>query len=180
MYTYARFWRGGCYSSIHCVLAALWTTGMLGLAPGSIHASELTAVTASPQPKSADKRLHALIQSHKGRPVVINFWATWCEPCREEMPSLQRLAERGKARGLAVITVAVADSPKRVEDFLWESSVRLPVIDDREQTISRAWSARALPTTVILDRRHRIRLRGVGPIDWDAPAVERQLQPLYQ
>ena len=52
MYTYARFWRGGCYWSIHCVLAALWTTGMLGLAPGSIHASELTAVTAQSPSRS--------------------------------------------------------------------------------------------------------------------------------
>lgn len=131
-------------------------------------------------PKSADRRLDALLASHRGHPVVVNFWATWCEPCREEMPALQRLSDRRRDRGLVVITVAVADNTQRVVDFFWETSVELPAIDDREQAISRAWGVRALPTTVILDRRHRIRLRGVGPIDWDSAPVEKTLKTFYQ
>lgn len=164
----------------HGLVAGLWITGVLGLAPGLTHASELSVVPASPLPRSPDNRLHALIESQKGRLIVINFWASWCEPCREEMPALQRLANRWRDQGLTVITVAVADNPRHVEEFLWESSVQLPVIDDREQVISRSWGASALPTTVILDRRHRIRLRGLGPIDWDSPSVGQKLQPLLK
>jgi thiol-disulfide isomerase/thioredoxin len=129
--------------------------------------------------KSADQRLHDLVAAQKGRPVVINFWATWCEPCREELPLLQRLADRWHDQGLAVLTVAVADNLKRVEDVLWEASVNLPVIDDREQVISRSWGARALPTTLILDRKHRIRYRGQGAIDWSSAAVDQRLRPLF-
>ncbi len=141
----------------------------------------LKPVAAHGAPAGEDRRLAQLLAQHKGKPVVINFWATWCEPCREEMPSLARLAARWQARGLTVLTVAVADNAKRVEEFLWETlpdKQPLPVLHDREQTISRAWGARVLPTTVVLDRRHRIVARGTGAIDWDAPAIEKQLTTL--
>ena len=128
-----------------------------------------------------DQRLAQVLAQHKGKPVLVNFWATWCEPCREEMPSLARLATRWQAKGLTVLTVAVADNAKRVDDFLWEAlpgQQTLPVVHDREQTISRAWGARMLPATVILDRQHRIVARGMGAIDWDAPAIDKQLTNL--
>jgi thiol-disulfide isomerase/thioredoxin len=138
----------------------------------------LKPVAAQTLPKSNDPRLKQALGQHKGKPVLVNFWATWCEPCREEMPALARLAARWQAKGMAVLTIAVADNDKRVEDFLWEilpGEQVLPVLHDREQTISRAWGARVLPTTVVLDRRHRIVLRGQGAIDWDAPAIDKQL-----
>lgn len=132
-------------------------------------------------PAAADARLSQALARHKGQPVLINFWATWCEPCREEMPALGRLAARWQAKGLTVLTVAVADNEKRAEEFLWEvlpAKQTLPVLHDREQTISRAWGARVLPTSIVLDRRHRIVMRGIGAIDWDAPAIDKQLHTL--
>lgn len=164
------FWPG------HVLLGALCILGTLG----SCTAADLKRVPARPLPQSTDQRLHALLAAHRGQPVVINFWATWCEPCREEMPSLQRLADRWRERGLVVITVAVANRPKQVEDFLRDNAIRLPAIDDREKLISHAWDVRALPATVILDHHHRMRLRGLGPIDWDAPAIDKKLQALPQ
>ena len=165
-------------------LALALATLALGLTPGLAHSAELVTglvvVPAGPLPKSADRRLHDALATQQGRAVVINFWASWCAPCSEEMPALQRLSERWRDRGLSVITVAVADNPTNVEDFFWEISADLPVVSDHEQVISRSWSARALPSTVILDRRHRIRLRGQGPIDWDAAAIDEQLKTLFK
>ncbi|MDP1610145.1 MAG: TlpA disulfide reductase family protein [Sulfuritalea sp.] len=138
----------------------------------------LKPVAPHAAPGGDDRRLTQLLAQHKGKPVLVNFWATWCEPCREEMPALARLAARWQAKGLTVLTVAVADNDKRAADFLWEilpGKQTLPVLHDREQAISRAWGARVLPTTVVLDRRHRIVLRGQGAIDWDAPAIDQQL-----
>ncbi len=151
--------------------------------PQPAFAAEAALKPVAPRSVAAgdDRRLAQLLAQHKGKPVLVNFWATWCEPCREEMPALARLAARWQAKGLTVLTVAVADNDKRVEDFLWETlpeNQKLPVLHDREQTISRAWGARVLPTTVVLDRRHRIVLRGLGAIDWDAPAIDKQLKTL--
>jgi thiol-disulfide isomerase/thioredoxin len=144
-------------------------------------AAALQAIAPRAVPAVADPRLAQMLAAYKGKPVLVNFWATWCEPCREEMPALARLATRWQAKGLTVLTVAVADNAKRVDDFLWETLLEqqtLQVLHDREQTISRAWGARVLPTTVVLDRRHRIVLRGQGAIDWDAPAIDKQLKKL--
>jgi len=132
-------------------------------------------------PASPDNRLTETLAKCRGKPVLVNFWATWCEPCREEMPALGRLAARWQTRDLAVVTVAVADNVKAVDDFLWEAlpeKQTLLVLHDREQTISRAWSARMLPTTVVLDRQHRIVARARGVVDWDAPATDQQLKKL--
>lgn len=139
-------------------------------------ATTLKPVVPRTQPALGDPRLAQALAQHKGQAVVVNFWASWCPPCRDEMPALARLATRWKGRGVTVLTIAVADNEKLVEDFLWEVSVELPVLHDREQTISRAWGARVLPTTVVLDRRHRIVLRAQGELDWDAPAIDKQLQ----
>jgi thiol-disulfide isomerase/thioredoxin len=163
---------------------ALLAASLLGLPPGPALAAEpaaaaLQPVRAAAAPASPDRRLTKILTQHKGKPVLVNFWATWCEPCREEMPSLARLAERWRAAGFVVQTVAVADNPAKVKDFLWEvlpEGHTLPVLHDREQDISRAWSVRMLPTTIILNRGHRIVLRGQGAIDWDAPAIEEQLR----
>ncbi len=163
------------------LLAGLSLAGLPGLVPVPAQAADLSAVVpAAPLPKSVDRRLQALLAAQEGQVVVVNFWASWCPPCRAEMPSLQRLSERWRDRGVSVITVAVADNPSNVEDYFWEISADLPVIDDHERVISRAWAARAIPTTVIIDRRQRIRLRGQGTIDWDASAIDRQLQTLLE
>ena len=142
-------------------------------------AGTLQPVAAGARLPSADKRLADILAQHQGEAVLVNFWATWCEPCREEMPSLARLAVRWRAKGLVVRTVAVADSPAKVNDFLRDvlpEGQALPVLHDRGQDISRAWAVRMLPTTIVLDHGHRIVLRGQGAIDWDAPAIEEQLR----
>ncbi len=113
--------------------------------------------------------------------MLINFWATWCEPCRDEMPALYRLAVRGKSSGLVVLTVAVADNVNAVDKFLADvlpAQESLPVLHDHNQVISRAWGVRMLPTTLLLDRRHRLVARGLGELAWDDPAFDHQLKSL--
>ena len=147
-------------------------------------ASELLSVNeplpAKTQNKGAHAELRSAIAAHQGHPLVISFWASWCDTCREEMPALQRLSKRWNKRGLAVITVAVADTPKQVKDTLEKLGVQLPVIHDPEQQLSRSWGVGFVPTTLILDARRRIRLIGQGPVDWDDVAIDRQIQPLFK
>ena len=168
--------RRGCHFAQR-FLSKRWMIVVLSFYAVATQAAELTAVNEKLPPTADDRRLHAAIAAHKGRPVLVNFWATWCEPCREEMPSLQRLANRWRGRGMVVITVAVADNTQRVEDYLGGIGVQLAVIHDPEQTINQPWGAHVVPTTLILDTRHHIRLRGQGAIDWDDAVIDRQLEP---
>lgn len=143
---------------------------------GDALAADLVAGPPQRLPASRDVHLAQVLANNKGNAVIVNFWASWCEPCREEMPSLQRLAENWHGRGLAVITVAIADAPSA--DFLSEISFRLPLLHDPDQVIARAWDVHLLPTTVLLDRRHRIIARGRGAIAWDSALTEKRLRVL--
>lgn len=140
--------------------------GMGTLAPTPARA--LPALEKLPGREAA--QLAAALKKLEGRPVIVNFWASWCEPCRQEMPALQALAER---TGLAVVLVAVNDRKDDSADFLFEKAITLTALPDREQTISQAWGARVLPTSLLLDARHLPRYRAVGPVDWESPAAAK-------
>lgn len=114
----------------------------------------------------------------KGRPVILNFWATWCEPCRAEMPSLELLAQRHAGDGLVVLAVNFKESRSTVERFLKTASLRLPIIVDATGAAASAWAVRVLPSTVLIDRRARPRGVVLGELNW-ADAVARSLvEPL--
>ncbi|HSN34138.1 MAG TPA: TlpA disulfide reductase family protein, partial [Ideonella sp.] len=87
----------------------------------------------------------------KGRPVLLNFWATWCEPCRVEMPSLDRLAARHAGDGLAVFAADYRESEAKVRDFLKQVPVTLTVLLDRDGEAARQWTPRIFPSTVLID-----------------------------
>lgn len=152
------------------------TAGLLALCLAPFCAATVTLVEPTALPQSGDANLDARLASYAGRPVLVNFWASWCEPCREEMPALQALARRG----FVVLTVAVADRDADARRFLDQAGVALPLLFDREQRISKAWGVRLLPYTVVLDSRHRVVARAQGVVDWEASAVREQLQRLMR
>jgi thiol-disulfide isomerase/thioredoxin len=152
----------------------------LGLLGGPAHAAGLVVDPARPAVVVPDNQLTELLIQRKDSPVILNFWASWCDPCRAEMPSLQRLGQRWRDRGLSVLTIAVADKPGRSTQFLWDTGVLLPLLEDPDQATARALGVKTLPTTLILDRAHRVVARGRGAIDWDAAAIDKQLQELLR
>lgn len=149
---------------------------LLALCSAPLCAAALTPVEPTALPQGGDANLATRLASYAGRPVLVNFWASWCEPCREEMPALQALADSG----VVVLTIAVADRDADARRFLDQAGVALPLLFDREQRISKAWGVRLLPYTVVLDRRHRVAARAQGVVDWDASAVREQLQRLMR
>lgn len=152
------------------------TACLLALCSAPLCAAALTPVEPAALPQGGDANLAARLASYAGRPVLVNFWASWCEPCREEMPALQALADSG----VVVLTIAVADRDADARRFLDQVGVALPLLFDREQRISKAWGVRLLPYTVVLDRRHRVVARAQGVVDWNASAVREQLQRLMR
>lgn len=118
------------------------------------------------------------LEDFQGRVVVINFWATWCEPCRDEMPALRRLNEKLAGTPFTLLAVNYAESDARVAGFLQKVPVDFTILMDRDAAAAKRWRARVLPYTVVIDPGQRIRYTVTGELDWGAPAVEAALRKL--
>jgi thiol-disulfide isomerase/thioredoxin len=149
--------------------------------PVATPAKELKAWTGGAPPplvlKDLEGREHRL-DAYRGKVVVLNFWATWCEPCRDEMPSFNRLQARMGDAPFVILAVNMAEGEARIGEFLKKVPVEFPVLLDRDSAVSRAWRARLLPYTVVLDPAQRIRYTALGELDWSAPAIEATLRKL--
>ncbi|MEP6908374.1 MAG: TlpA disulfide reductase family protein [Pseudoxanthomonas sp.] len=107
----------------------------------------------------------------KGRAVLINFWASWCEPCRAEMPTLQQIADLYGPDKLLVLALNFKEHPNRAIQFAAATGLSLPVLLDPQGQAARAWGVKVFPTTVLIDRHGRARQRVQGEVDWTgAPA----------
>ena len=107
------------------------------------------------------------LADYRGRIVFLNFWATWCPPCVEEMPSMQRLADILEPEGLAMVAVNVQEDRPQVERFMSDHGLSFEVLLDRRGQVGQSYAVRGLPTTVILDRSGAIMARKVGFAYWD-------------
>jgi thiol-disulfide isomerase/thioredoxin len=114
----------------------------------------------------------------KGKLVVVNFWATWCPPCRREMPSLERLNRRLAGQGLAVLAVDVGEDADTVFSFTGqlEPAPSFPMLLDLDSTAMQAWKIKGLPTTFVVDPAGRVIFRAVGGREFDHEEVVRQFQ----
>lgn len=99
--------------------------------------------------------------------LLVNFWASWCAPCIEEMPSIQRLAEAMHGKPFAVIGINEGEAKRRVQAMVERLGIEFPVLLDRDGIVFKAWGANVLPTTYVLDRNGRVRYLGRGPLEWD-------------
>jgi cytochrome c biogenesis protein CcmG, thiol:disulfide interchange protein DsbE len=96
-----------------------------------------------------DGREHAL-SDYQGQGVILNFWATWCGPCREEMPALQQIADEYADKGLVVLLVNVGEDENSVWNFLSQLQITAPVLLDPDGAVSRQYRVRAMPTTFFI------------------------------
>lgn len=123
------------------------------------------------------------LEALRGKVVLLNIWATWCPPCVKEMPSMQRIYEEHRERGLEILAVAVDDEPGvrqpdgRIEglvsEFVDRFGLTFPVVVDPTGETERRFDTQYLPTTFLIDREGRIRAREVGGRFWDqAPYID--------
>jgi thiol-disulfide isomerase/thioredoxin len=110
--------------------------------------------------------------SHKGKFVFLNFWATWCPPCRSEMPAMQALYEKLQARGLVILAVDLAEEPAVVRDYMKQNKLTFPVLLDKTGEVGGIYGAQSIPTTYLIDRAGNVLGRGVGARwTWDSPEI---------
>jgi thiol-disulfide isomerase/thioredoxin len=108
------------------------------------------------------------LADHRGKLLLVNFWASWCGPCRVEMPGLARLPELFGEDRLVVVGLNVKEGARAVSLFLQRTGVQMPVWMDPQGEITRAWGVSVYPTTFILDRQGQMCQRIRGEVDWSA------------
>ncbi len=113
-----------------------------------------------------------------GRVVVLNFWATWCEPCRAEMPSLAALAARMRAEGVVVLAINYKEPPALIRQFVERLPFTAPVLLDADGDATFAWSPRVFPSTVLIGRDGRPTVSVLGELDWGGTVARELLEPL--
>ncbi|MBM4439133.1 MAG: TlpA family protein disulfide reductase [Candidatus Rokubacteria bacterium] len=123
------------------------------------------AETPSLSLKDLNGAVHQLAD-YRGRVVLVNFWATWCEPCRDEMPSMQRLKETFAGQTFEVLAVNYGENPPRVREFVERERLRLVVLLDPGQETAKAWRVRVLPGSYLIGRDGRVRYSVIGELDW--------------
>jgi thiol-disulfide isomerase/thioredoxin len=111
--------------------------------------------------------------THKGKPVLLNFWASWCEPCRREMPSLELLAAQHEAAGLQVMAVNYRETDAAIRRFVDATALKLPVLRDSEGAAAQALGVHIFPSTIAINRRGQVLFRVVGECDWSSPPASR-------
>ena len=162
----------GAFTATHFLKDELTTVGVGSGAPGF---TALTMPGATPGPRVAKT-----LSDYRGDVVLLNVWATWCEPCRVEMPSIEAVHKALGPRGLKVVAVSI-DGPgdeRKIDRFLKEYGLTFEVLHDSTGAIQTLYRTTGVPETFVIARDGTIRKKWIGPEDWNSPANRRLLTGL--
>jgi cytochrome c biogenesis protein CcmG, thiol:disulfide interchange protein DsbE len=118
------------------------------------------------------------LSSLKGKVVLLNFWATWCPPCKAEMPAMNKLYNEIKARGFEVVAVSTDNSLSTIRDYLAKNRVDFPILHDEKKSVSKQYRVFSMPTTFLIDRNGTIVEKFYGEYDWTDSDVRKQIEKL--
>ena len=172
---------GAALSRREALLAGLAALG--GLASGPARAAHVVRAWGAgrPVPRLELSDLDGKpwdLGAARGQVVVMNFWATWCEPCRAEMPSLGMMARRLERDGVVVVAINYQEAVPTIRRFLEMQPVALPILLDRNGAATSAWTPRVFPSTVLIDRAGQPQHVVLGELDWTGAEARDLLAPL--
>ncbi len=166
------------------VSAAWLACGILAAFVAAHAAGEQHLSTIPDRPQAPDFALPDIdgkthrLSDYRGRPVIVNFWATWCPPCRREMPSMQRAWERIQGEGIALLAVNVGEDEDTIFAFTANYPVEFPLLMDADSQVVQQWPVRGLPTTFVVGPQGRLVYRAIGGREWDDPRLLDQVRAL--
>ena len=120
------------------------------------------------------------LRHYRGKVVFLNFWATWCIPCREEMPALERLHQTYHAQDLAIISIDLKESAEQVKTFFQKHGLSFPSLLDQSGSVFREYLVAGMPTTYLIGRDGTLLARGVGGRDWTRAEALQFIQELLK
>jgi peroxiredoxin len=127
--------------------------------------------TTAPDFTVQDSDRKIALGDYHGQIIVLNFWASWCQPCVEELPSLENLQQRMKDRGLKVLTISIDDDDSAYHQFLQDNRVELLSVRDGSKKSNNLYGTVKVPETYIIDRRGIIRRKFIGAVDWNQAEI---------
>ena len=122
----------------------------------------------------------ASLKDYRGKVVFLNFWATWCESCRDEMPAMDRLYREFKGKGLEIVAVNVKDKRKDALAFAKKLKITYPLMMDPEGEVGLLYGAFGMPATYLIDRKGTVLARMWGPADWYSPGARKLIKDLVE
>jgi len=131
---------------------------------------------ALPMPDGLSFRL----SEQRGKVVLVNFWATWCPPCLEEMPAMERLWRRHKDAGFVLVAISLDADPKKVPPFVSARKFSFPVALDPKMAVAEKYGVRALPSSFVIDRQGLMAGVALGPRSWDDSAAHGLVQAMLR
>ena len=120
------------------------------------------------------------LAEQRGQVVLVNFWATWCGPCRQEMPHLNRLYDKYRSAGFVLLGVNIDDDPRAAADLAAKLGLHFPVLLDTDKKVSRVYDMSAMPATLLIDRDGRVRHIHRGYRDGVEQTYEEQVRSLLK
>jgi len=118
------------------------------------------------------------LSDYRGKVVLVNFWATWCEPCREELPGIERLRASLASKPFAVLAVQMGGSPRTGRDIVQTLGLRFPVLLDGDSSVTKAWDVSILPTSFLIAPDGSVATKHVGEVDWTDAGWRRKVEAL--
>ena len=129
--------------------------------------------------QDTEGNLHRL-SDYRGKPVIINFWATWCPPCREEIPSMNRAWQALEQEGIAMLAINMGEDEDTIFIFTADYPADFPILLDRSGEVTEQWPVKGLPTTFIVGPDGRLAYRAIGSREWDDPALLDRIRALRE
>ena len=121
------------------------------------------------------------LESYRGQVVVLNFWATWCAPCRVEMPSFEKLYRRYRSEGVSVLAVTLDKNAKsKIKSFVDEHNLSFPVLLDSKSEVERLYPSMTVPFTYVIDRKGRVVARVDGAKNWESEETFEAIEYLLK
>jgi peroxiredoxin len=116
------------------------------------------------------------LADYRGKVVLVNFWATWCEPCRDELPSIERLRAALVGRPFVVLGVQMGGSGRTAQDTAESFGLRFPLLLDRDSRVTARWGVTVLPTSFLIGPDGNVAWRHTGELDWSSAAMRRRVE----
>ena len=164
---------------LRCALVSLVCLSCIGIAHAQFEKTPWPSKQKTPTYlfKDSDGLEHKP-ENLRGKKVVLNFWATWCAPCKEELPSLQLFSDLQNPNQVVVITINVKEPVSRAQRFMKSNQMTLPLVSDTQGEWAQKFGVKVFPTTLLLDSKGQVQWRITGEVDWTSAAPQSWINSL--